>query len=107
MYRAGSEPTVLALEVRAGIIAGHWAAQASVLVARMTPQECADTLRELGNMSPSRSTLDRLATALSTPFIQWPKANHRPVRTARIVVYYEVYTEKMRGLAGLPVSPLS
>lgn len=35
LYRAGSEPTVAALEVRAGIIAGHW-----------TPQECA----ELGNI---------------------------------------------------------
>ena len=61
LYRAGNEPTVVALEVRAGIIAGHWtplaARQASVLVARMTPQESADTLRELGNMSPSKSTL--------------------------------------------------
>ena len=70
LYRAGHEPTVVALEVRAGIIAGHWtplaARQASVLVARMTPQECADTLRELGNMSPSKSTLDRLPKHLSS-----------------------------------------
>ena len=32
----------------------------------MTPQECADALRELGNMSPSKSTLDRLPKHLSS-----------------------------------------
>ena len=70
LYRAGTEQAVVALEVRAGIIAGHWtplaARQASFLVAHMTPQECAATLRELGNMSPSKSTLDRLPKHLSS-----------------------------------------
>ena len=56
LYRAGCEPAVVPLELRAGIIEGHWtpraAHQASFLVAHLTPREAADTLRELGNMSP-------------------------------------------------------
>ena len=50
----GREP---ALELRAGIVAGT-GRRGEVLVAHMTPQEI-DTLRER-NMSPSRSSLDRL-----------------------------------------------
>ena len=69
LYRTGSEPAVVPLELRAGIIEGHWtpraAHQASYLVAHLTPQECADTLCELGNMSPSKSSLDRLPKRLS------------------------------------------
>ena len=69
LYRTGSEPAVVPLELRAGIIEGHWtpraAYQASYLVAHLTPQEAADTLRELGNMSPSKSSLDRLPKRLS------------------------------------------
>ena len=71
LYRAGKEPAVVPLELRAGIIDGHWtpraAHQASYLVAHMTPQECADTLRELGNMSPSKSSLDRLPKRRKRP----------------------------------------
>ena len=46
LYRAGREPAVVALELRAGIVAGYWtplaARQASVLVAHLTPQESVD-----------------------------------------------------------------
>ena len=70
LYRTGCEPAVVPLELRAGIIEGHWtpraAHQASYLVAHLTPQEAADTLRELGNMSPSKSSLDRLPKLLSS-----------------------------------------
>ena len=96
LYRAGSEPTVVALEVRAGIIAGHWtplaARQASVLVARMTPQECADSLRELGNMSPSKSTLDRLPKHLSSRWEEDRKAFEEAVRAATLSVPSEART---------------
>ena len=75
LYRAGCEPAVVPLELRAGIIEGHWtpraAHQASYLVAHLTPQEAADTLRELGNMSPSKSSLDRLPKLLSS---RWEEA---------------------------------
>ena len=50
LYRAGKEQAVVPLELRAGIIGGHWtpraAHQASFLVAHMTPREGAETLRE-------------------------------------------------------------
>ena len=96
LYRAGNEPTVVALEVRAGIIGGHWtplaARQASVLVARMTPQECADTLRELGNMSPSKSTLDRLPKHLSSRWEEDREAFEEAVRAATVSVPAEART---------------
>ena len=69
LYRAGRDKAVAPLELCAGIVEGHWtplaARQASFLVAQLTPQECEATLRELGNMTPSKSSLDRLPKALS------------------------------------------
>ena len=51
-----------------GIVAGHWTAlaarQASVVVAHVTPQEGERVFRELGQMTPSKSSLDRLPKAL-------------------------------------------
>jgi len=69
LYRAGKDKAVVPLELRAGIVEKHWtplaARQASYLVALLTPQECEDALRELGNMAPSKSSLDRLPKGLS------------------------------------------
>ena len=69
LYRAGKDKAVVPLELRAGMVEGHWtplaARQASFLVTHLTPQECEDTLRELGNMAPSKSSLDRLPKKLS------------------------------------------
>lgn len=51
------------------MVEGHWtplaARQASFLVSHLTPHECEETLRELGNMQPSKSSLDRLPKRLS------------------------------------------
>ena len=69
LYRAGKRRAVVPLELRAGIVEGYWtplaARQASFLVTHLTPQECESTLRELGNMHPSKSSLDRLPKRLS------------------------------------------
>ncbi len=69
LYRVGKERAVIPLELRAGIIAGHWtplaARQGAFLVAHLTPQDSETTLRELGNMRPSKSSLDRLVKVLS------------------------------------------
>lgn len=69
LYRAGRAPAVVPLELRAGIVEGHWTAlaarQAAYLVAHLTPQEAAGVLAELGNMAPSKSSLDRLPKRLS------------------------------------------
>ena len=69
LYRCGRERAVVPMELRAGIVEGHWTAlaarQASCVVARMTPSEGEALLRELGNMAPSKSSLDRLPKGLS------------------------------------------
>jgi hypothetical protein len=60
------------LELRAGIIEGYWtplaAKQGTWAVAHLTPQESAELFELLGNMTPSKSTLDRLPKALSAPW---------------------------------------
>jgi hypothetical protein len=60
---------VCPLELRAGIIEGAWtplaAQQATWVVAHVTPQEGEELFDLLGNMTPSKSTLDRLPKALS------------------------------------------
>ena len=69
LYRCGRERVVVPMELRAGIVEGHWsplaARQASCIVAQITPSEGEALLRELGNMVPSKSSLDRLPKGLS------------------------------------------
>ncbi|MGH7372172.1 MAG: hypothetical protein ACREJK_10065, partial [Candidatus Methylomirabilales bacterium] len=71
LYRHGGEGerTLCPLELRAGIVEGRWtplaARQAAFVVAHLTPQEGEDLFRELGNMTPSKSSLDRLPKQLS------------------------------------------
>jgi hypothetical protein len=69
--------TVCPLELRAGIIEGAWtplaAQQATWVVAHLTPKEGEELFDLLGNMTPSKSTLDRLPKALS---VHWE--THRP-----------------------------
>ena len=64
---SSAERAVVPMELRAGIVEGHWtplaARQASRVVAQMTPSEGEALLRELGNMAPSKSSLDRLQGA--------------------------------------------
>jgi hypothetical protein len=61
--------SVCPLELNAGIIEGYWtplaAKQASWAVAHLTPTESEDLFEMLGNMTPSKSTLDRLPKALN------------------------------------------
>ena len=56
------------MEWRAGVVAGHRtrlaARQASVVVAHVTLQEGERVFREWGRMTPSKSSLDRLAKSL-------------------------------------------
>ena len=68
LYRCGRGRAVVPVELRAGMVEGHWtplaARQASRVVAQMTPQEGEALLRELGNMAPSKSSLDPLPKGL-------------------------------------------
>ena len=71
LYRPGhgGGRAVCPLDLRAGIIEGAWtpwaAKQATWVVAHLTPQEGEELFALLGNMTPSKSTLDRLPKQLS------------------------------------------
>ena len=72
LSRRGREAAVVPLEWRAGRVAGQFtpraARQGLWAVAHLTPQEAAGRFREVGNLSPSKSRLDRLPKACSA---QW------------------------------------
>ena len=71
LYRQGHSGgrAVCPLDLRAGIIEGSWtplaAKQATWVVAHLTPQEGEELFALLGNMTPSKSTLERLPKQLS------------------------------------------
>ena len=89
LYRSGRERAVAPMELRAGIVEGHWtplaARQASCVVAQMTPSEGEALLRELGNMAPSKSSLDRLPKALSARWEVGREAFESALREAAVV----------------------
>jgi hypothetical protein len=73
LYRSPSGGhAICPLELRAGMIEGYWtplaAKQATWAVSHLTPQESEELFDLIGNMTPSKSTLDRLPKALS---IHW------------------------------------
>jgi hypothetical protein len=67
--RAHGERAICPLELRAGIVEGRWtpqaAKQATWVVAHLTPGEGEELFRRLGNMTPSKSSIDRLPKQLS------------------------------------------
>jgi hypothetical protein len=67
--RRDGERAVSPLELRAGIVEGLWtptaAKQAAWVVAHLTPYEGQELFAMLGNMQPSKSSLDRLPKQLS------------------------------------------
>ena len=69
LYRRGTHRSVVPLELRAGMVEGHWtpvaARQAMWVVAHLTPGEGEGLFAELGNMRPSKSSLDRLPKRVS------------------------------------------
>jgi hypothetical protein len=75
---------VCPLELRAGIIEGSWtpqaAKQATWVVAHLTPKEGEELFDLLGNMTPSKSTLDRLPKALH---VHWEAQRPRFEATLR------------------------
>lgn len=70
LYRsARGGDAICPLELGAGIIEGYWtslaAKQATWAVSHVTPQESEELFELIGNMTPSKRTLDRLPKALS------------------------------------------
>ncbi len=71
LYKDRRDPTahaLAALDLKLGIVEGFWttraAEQASWVVTQMTPQKAEDLFVRVGNMDPSKSSLDRLPKAL-------------------------------------------
>jgi len=71
LYKDRRDPTahaLAALDMKLGIVEGFWtqraAEQASWVVTQMTPQKAEDLFARVGNMDPSKSSLDRLPKAL-------------------------------------------
>ncbi len=71
LYKDRRDPTahaLAALDLKLGIVEGFWttraAEQASWVVTQMTPQKAEDLFGRVGNMEPSKSSLDRLPRAL-------------------------------------------
>lgn len=71
LYKDRRDPTahaLAALDLKLGIVEGFWtqraAEQASWVVTQMTPQNAEKLFGRVGNMEPSKSSLDRLPKAL-------------------------------------------
>ena len=69
LYRARpGERAVAAMERTVGIVEGYWtphaARQGAMLTAHLVPREAEEMLGVLGNMTPSKSSLDRLPMVL-------------------------------------------
>jgi len=69
LYRAGGGPSIVPMELRAGVIEGFWTERAAQLgawaVAHLVPSEAEELFERMGSMQPSRASLDRLPKALS------------------------------------------
>lgn len=78
LYRCARDTAVVPMELRAGIVAGQFtpraARQGLWAVAHLTPQEAEGLFREVGNMAPSKSSLDRLPKTCSA---QWEAQRER------------------------------
>lgn len=64
-----AERAVVPMELNAGIVGGFWtpmaARQAAWVVSQMTPQIAEEMFARVGNMTPSKSSLDRLPKVLA------------------------------------------
>ncbi len=89
LYRGNRAKAIAPLEFRAGIVDGHWtplaAKQAVWTVAHLTPQEGEGLFRQLGNMAPSKSSLDRLPKVLSKDWESRREAFEETLRTQETV----------------------
>ena len=89
LYRHGHARARVPMELRAGIVAGHWtplaARQANFLIAHVTPGEGESVLRELGHMKPSKSSLDRLPKCLGSAWEAEREAFEASLRDTLVV----------------------
>src|SRR6266581_2124203 len=92
LYKDRSDPTahaLAALDLRLGIVEGFWttraAEQAAWVVTQMTPQKAKALFARVGNMEPSKSSLDRLPKALGARWEKDREAYEQVLREAIVV----------------------
>jgi hypothetical protein len=91
LYRPAGRSTksICPLELRAGIVRGLFtpraARQAAFVMAHLTPREAVTLFEELGGMTPSRSTLDRLPKELSCHWEEQREVWEKALRATEIV----------------------
>jgi hypothetical protein len=92
LYKDRREPeshALAALDLKLGIVEGFWttraAEQASWVVAQMTPQKAEELFGRVGNMDPSKSSLDRLPKALGKRWEKKRKTYEHLLREAIVV----------------------
>ena len=91
LYRARrGERAVAALQRKVGIVEGYWtplaARQGAMLVSHLTPRDAEEVLATLGQMQPSKSSLDRLPKALSERWEAQRETFETTVRKATVEV---------------------
>jgi hypothetical protein len=101
--------SICPLELRAGIVGGHWtpraARQAAYVMAHLTPGNSEALFDELGSMRPSRSSLDRLPKGLSPHWEvhrrEWEAALHAqeivPEEATVVAISVDGVTVRMKG----------
>lgn len=98
LYKDRRDPTahaLAALDLKLGIVEGFWttraAEQASWVVTQMTPQKAQDLFARVGNMDPSKSSLDRLPKALGERW-EAERGKYEQVLREAIVVPEETHS---------------
>ncbi len=80
---------IVPMELNAGIVGGLWtpmaAQQAAWVVSQMTPQTAEDLFARVGNMAPSKSSLDRLPKLLAERWNDDRKGFEQTLRDAMVV----------------------
>ena len=83
------ERAIVPMELKLGIVGGFWtptaARQAAWLVSQMTPQTAEELCARMGNMAPSKSSLDRLPKELAERWDEDAKGFEAALRDAMMV----------------------
>lgn len=87
--RAPEAHAIAAMDKRIGIVEGFWtpraAEQAAWVVTQMTPQKAEELFERVGNMDPSKSSLDRLPKAIEAVWEANREAHEQVLRDAIVV----------------------
>lgn len=92
LYKDRRDPTahaVAAMDRKLGVVEGFWtqraAEQASWVVTQMTPQKAEELFGRVGNMDPSKSSLDRLPKALGERWEAGRESYEQVLREAIVI----------------------